>query len=84
MLDGNDNCVAKANITQDDADGDAIGDACDNCTALANANQRDTNGDDYGNQCDADLNGDGLVNFGDFAIMKSKFFGAPGPSGLVP
>jgi hypothetical protein len=28
----------------------------------------------------ADLNGDGVVNFADLAIMKKSFFKKPGPS----
>ena len=31
-----------------------------------------------------DLNGDGIVNGADLAILKTFFFGPPGPSGLVP
>jgi hypothetical protein len=30
----------------------------------------------------ADLNGDGVVNFADLAMLKKSFFRAPGPSGL--
>ncbi len=33
---------------------------------------------------DADLNGDGIVNFGDFVIFPDYFFGVPGPSGIAP
>jgi predicted flap endonuclease-1-like 5' DNA nuclease len=36
--------------------------------------QRDTNHHGYGNVCDADLNGNGVVNFADLAIMKASFF----------
>ena len=32
----------------------------------------------------ADLDGSGTVNAADLAILKSFFFKAPGPSGLVP
>ncbi len=32
----------------------------------------------------ADLDGAGIVNAADLAILKTMFFGPPGPSGLVP
>lgn len=58
-----------------DSDGDGVTDDSDNCTAVANADQRDSDADGYGNTCDADLNNDGVVNFLDLGVMKSKFFG---------
>ncbi|MGE0857894.1 MAG: thrombospondin type 3 repeat-containing protein [Gammaproteobacteria bacterium] len=61
--------------TAPDGDGDGITDDQDNCTAVANADQRDSDQDGYGNVCDADLNNDGVVNFLDLGVMKSKFFG---------
>ena len=59
-----------------DSDGDAVADALDDCTLVANPDQRDADHDGYGNACDADLNNDGVVNFGDLAKMKSVFFKA--------
>ena len=38
----------------------------------------------FSNDPDGDLNGDSRVDFADLAIIKSMFFGPPGPSGLVP
>jgi hypothetical protein len=67
-----------------DSDGDGLLDTSDNCTLVPNADQRDTNGDGYGNACDADLDNNGTINFTDLATLKATFFGAPGPSGLVP
>ncbi|MDX2507160.1 MAG: hypothetical protein QNL62_22160 [Gammaproteobacteria bacterium] len=32
----------------------------------------------------ADLDGDGIVSAAVLAILKTMFFGPPGPSGLVP
>jgi len=73
VLDGDDNCPARANADQADGDGDARGNVCDNCTLAANTDQRDTNGDGYGNRCDPDLNNDHLVNFADLGILKTRF-----------
>ena len=56
-----------------DSDSDGIADNTDNCSAIPNTDQRDTDGDGYGNICDADLNNDGVVNFGDLGIMRSVF-----------
>lgn len=73
ILDGNDNCPAKANLNQLDTDADGIGDVCDNCILAANTNQRDSNGDGYGNICDGDLNNDGIVNSLDLGLFKQVF-----------
>jgi len=66
-------------VAQGDQDNDGVVDGQDNCLLVANAGQRDTDGDGFGNFCDADLNNDGMVNFGDFGIFKSVIFSvAPG------
>ena len=57
-----------------DSDGDGVSDACDNCLMIPNPTQFDADQDGYGNACDPDLNGDGIVNFGDLAVMKRLFF----------
>jgi hypothetical protein len=57
-----------------DSDADKILDAMDNCTKVANLDQRDTDGDGFGNICDPDFDGNKIVNAGDLAYMKSKFF----------
>jgi len=78
-----DNCPSFANASQADADADGAGDACDNCTAVRNGPllpdsggfvQRDTDGDGCGNACDPDLDNNGIVNFADLALLKSRFF----------
>jgi hypothetical protein len=44
-----------------------------NDTATAGPSQNDTDGDDFGNMCDADFNGNGIVDPGDFTLLKSRF-----------
>lgn len=56
-----------------DSDDDGIADRIDNCSATENPEQIDTDGDLYGNACDADLDGNGIVNFGDLALFKAAF-----------
>ncbi|MBI5618445.1 MAG: PQQ-binding-like beta-propeller repeat protein [Gammaproteobacteria bacterium] len=58
-----------------DADHDKVDDGVDNCLGVANADQRDSDGDGFGNACDADLNSDGVVNFPDLAIFRTRFAG---------
>lgn len=62
-----------------DTDGDGVPDAVDVCTLVPDGplqppTQRDSNADGFGNRCDADLDGSGIVNFGDLAILKRVFF----------
>ncbi|MBT8132429.1 MAG: thrombospondin type 3 repeat-containing protein [Gammaproteobacteria bacterium] len=75
-LDGDDVCPDINNPDQADSDADGIGNVCDNCSSASNSDQRDTNGDGYGNLCDADLDNDGIVNFGDLSILANVFFTA--------
>lgn len=72
---GGDNCPLVANLDQEDADGNGVGDACeddsdsdgipdgiDNCIAIANPGQEDLDGDGSGDVCDSDVDGDGIEN----------------------
>lgn len=57
---GSDICLALAEASQTDTDGDGVGDACDNCPANANPLQTDADGDGTGDACDlgdSDLDG---------------------------
>ncbi len=55
-----------------DTDGDGVYDDLDNCVLIANAHQFDANDDGYGNICDADLNGDRIVNLGDYGLFRLR------------
>ncbi len=57
-----------------DTDGDGVIDSSDNCTLVPNQLQRDTDYDGYGNYCDPDFDGNLVVNAGDLAYLKLKFF----------
>lgn len=55
-----------------DSDRDGIPDFRDNCTLLANPRQVDSDADGYGNRCDGDLNGNGIVNAQDVALLRGQ------------
>ena len=46
------------NPSQQDSDGDRIGDACDNCVYTRNRNQKDTDRNGTGDACTEDNDGD--------------------------
>jgi len=77
-----DNCPSNYNPTQQNTDGDAMGDACDvdidndgvingvdNCPFNPNASQQNTDGDTMGNACDPDDDNDGVLDGVDCAPL---------------
>ncbi len=68
---------AQAQVVVADLDTDGVPDDLDNCSEAENPDQRDTDADGFGNRCDADLNNDGIVNFGDLAQLKAAWLSSP-------
>lgn len=86
IIDVADNCSALANSDQRDTDEDGLGNRCDgdldqSCMVdfLDLRQLRTLLFSDDGN---ADLNGDGIVDLEDQALMKQQLFSSPGPSGI--
>ncbi len=57
-----------------DGDGDGIPDRADNCIQVRNATQSDADRDGVGDPCDGDLDGNGVVNAADLALLKADLF----------
>ena len=51
-IDPNDNCPETFNPSQQDGDGDGVGDVCDNCPDVYNPGQEDRDGGGIGDACD--------------------------------
>lgn len=75
-VDEDDACPLVSDANQSDADFDGRGDACDVCVERWNPEQGDANGDGYGDLCDGDIDGNGIVNFGDLALLRARFLTA--------
>jgi CubicO group peptidase (beta-lactamase class C family) len=65
-----------------DTDRDGRPDLLDNCVQVANPDQRDSNNNGIGDRCDADVNGDGIVNAVDLALLRAQFGQTGGPADL--
>ena len=81
FLDDVDNCPMVPSSSQDDLEGDGMGDVCDpddegdgiiddvdNCPLDANADQDDLDGDDIGDVCDDDDDNDGVLGDSDVCL----------------
>ncbi|MEO0974482.1 MAG: discoidin domain-containing protein, partial [Pseudomonadota bacterium] len=87
VADDQDNCVLAVNPGQQDADGNAVGDACD----ADLDNDCDVDFDDVdvfrgaflSSEPAVDFNSDGIVNFIDLGILKSLFRRPLGPSAFI-
>ena len=84
VADINDNCIAVANASQLDTNGDGIGNACDpdlNDDCVINfLDLSQLKSVFFTNDADADFTEDNVVNFLDLAVIKAMFFNTPGPA----
>ena len=68
--------------TTSDRDHDGVVDSRDDCPNDYDPTQLDADADGFGNACDGDLNGDGVVNAVDLAMLKAAFFTHDAPADL--
>lgn len=74
--------AAQTTVALADTDSDGVPDLLDNCVQVANPDQRDSNRNGIGDRCDGDVNGDGLVNAVDLALLRQQFGQSGGSADL--
>lgn len=91
--DADDNCPVTPNADQSDVEGDGVGDVCDNCPGMVNENQQDSDNDGLGDVCDptpggepvpGDIDGNGIVDDGDYTALRSSLGRCEGEGGYIP
>ena len=86
LVDSLDNCTLVPNADQRDTDADNFGNICDpdfdNNNIVDRLDNQTFRAALQTADPDADLNGDGIVNIGDYRILRSYVGSPPGPSGL--
>jgi len=81
IINGEDNCPAVVNISQEDWDADGIGDSCDNCIKVSNPDQIDSDADGIGDAClyiCGDTNSDSNIDIFDITFLIGYLY-ADGP-----
>jgi hypothetical protein len=91
VKDAFDNCTAKSNASQADADHDGCGDACDQLVTADCDGNHSVGGGDFAllsatwgqSPGSCDIDGNGTSGGGDFAALSAQWGNVIGPSGIT-